>query len=149
MMTITRRIAALATFATLAFTACEAPGEPVDPRAAVVGTYLADESFGAIELTTVANGVTVDWVAAGAQVELELRRDGTTAGHVVVPEADDGQEDFEADLTGTWTISGNTIQLSHSADTFLRDMPLTVRAGALEGDETFGDVRVRLVLARR
>ena len=41
------------------------------------------------------------------------------------------------------------MKLSHGADTFLRDMPLTVNDNRLEGERTFGNVRVRVVLARR
>jgi len=57
-------------------------------------------------------------------------------------------EGFDGDLAGTWTLSGTTVRLQHAADTFLRDMPLTVAGNQLTGDATFSGVRVRLVLQR-
>lgn len=51
--------------------------------------------------------------------------------------------------SGTWSLEGNVVEFSHEADTFLRDMAFQFEDGRLSGDETFGDVRVRIVMERR
>jgi hypothetical protein len=126
---------------------------------AVSGRYLVAcpasagaPAYGTLTFTTVENGVTTDHAATGAEINLDLAADGATAGRLFIPDAPDGSGgtmDFEADLAGTWTVAGEVLTLHHAADTFLRDMPLTVRDGQLIGDRTFGGVRVRLTLARR
>ena len=93
-------------------------------------------------------GVTTDLLARGADIDLVLQDDGRTSGRLYVP-AFGGEPTFEASLAGTWTRNGSTVTLDHPADTFLRDMPFTVRAdGALEGEEDFGGEVLRVVLAR-
>ncbi len=138
--------------------------DPVAPRAlgpadlaaeyrATVPASGGAPTFGTFTLTTTENGVSTDHAARGAEVRLVLRADGTTAGRFYVPPvAVLGGEDegIDADLTGTWTLRDSVITLAHPADTFLREMPLTVRGtDRLEGDRTFGRVRVRLVLRRQ
>lgn len=121
------------------------------------GSYVASlpatggSAFGSLTFTTTEGGVTVDRVAEGAEIKLVLAADGTTSGSLFVPNADPEApgESFTADLTGTWSVAGNVITLTHGADTFLRDMPLTVKGDRLEGDRTFGNVRVRLSLVRQ
>jgi hypothetical protein len=114
----------------------------------VAGSYKAADTYGAFSFTTTEGGQTTDWLEKGAFVLLELNADGTTAGRLFVPEADEDGSDLDEDLAGTWTISAGRVLLSHSADTFLRDMSFAFRAGTMEGDESFGGVRVRLTLAR-
>lgn len=107
---------------------------------------------GTLMFTTTENGVSIDRAARGAEIRLTLNGDGTTTGSLVVPdvEGESGElETFTADLTGTWRLDGNVVHLDHPADTFLRDMPLRANGFVLEADETFGDVRVRVVLIRQ
>ncbi|MFN2565350.1 MAG: hypothetical protein ABR499_10120 [Gemmatimonadaceae bacterium] len=104
---------------------------------AVAGTYAATQ------LNTTANGTTTDQLAAGASITLTLNPNGTTSGEFIVP------GELDEDLTGTWTLNGTTVELSHSADTFLRDMPFQVQGNALVGDQTFGGTRVRVRLVRQ
>jgi hypothetical protein len=123
------------------------------------GSYVATvpvsggAAFGTLVLTTTQNGVSVDYAAQGAEIRLALAIDGTTSGSLHIPnvQLDDSEDPvtFDANLAGTWSLVGNTVTLSHGADTFLRDMPLTVKGNRLEGDRTFGDVRVRLSLVRQ
>ena len=151
-----RRLTMFITVLTTA--ACGGPGalEP-SPIAKTSGTYIVDTSangtaLGTLVFSTTENGVVVDQVARGARIELVLNANGTTSGALVVPDVDlggDTRESFGADLTGTWRINDGVVVLAHDADTFLRDMPLTVVGNQLEGDRTFGGVRVRLSLVRR
>jgi len=117
------------------------PGAPTVPR--VAGSYVA------VVFTATSEGQTLDLLALGASLEITLSTDGRTAGRLFVPEGEEDGSDFEADLAGTWTLEGDTVRFSHDADTFVRDMPFHVRDGRLEGDRTFGDSRVRVVLAKR
>lgn len=116
--------------------------------ASVAGDYAAVEEFGAWEFTTTADGETIDRLAEGAYVEIALNPDGSTAGELFVPEADEDGADFQADLAGTWTLDAGTVTFSHEADTFLRDTPFTADGDRLSGEQTFDGVRVRLELAR-
>jgi len=130
-------------FAALVAAACgEAdPGAPTVRQ--VAGSYVA------VVFTATSGGQTLDMLALGASLEITLSADGRTAGRLFVPGGDEDGSDFEADLEGTWTLEGDTVRFSHDADTFVRDMPFHVRGGRLEGDRTFGDDRIQVVLAKR
>ena len=107
---------------------------------------------GSLVFTTTEDGVTTDHAAQGADIQLTLAADGSASGHLFVPDVPTGNgttEDFEADLAGSWALENGIVTLSHDADTFLRNMPLTVRGDRLEGDRTFGGVRVRISLLRQ
>jgi len=79
---------------------------------------------------------------------MSLAANGTTTGHLFLPGADTGGADFNADMAGTWMLSGDTIQFDQTADSFVRDMPFLAGENRLTGDHTFGGVRVRLVLTK-
>ncbi len=108
----------------------------------VVGTYHATT------FTTQEAGNTTDLLAAGASITLVMNANFTTAGRLFVPGGNEDGSDFDADLTGTWTLSGQTVDLDHPADTFLRDMSLTADGSRLTGQATFAQVTVRVVLAQ-
>ena len=91
---------------------------------------------------------TTDWVAAGTTLSLALNRNGTTTGHIFAPGAGAGGSDFEADLAGTWTLTGDTVRFTQTADTFLRDMAFTAGENRLSGDQTFGGTRIRALLTK-
>jgi hypothetical protein len=91
---------------------------------------------------------TTDWVAAGATLSLTLDANGTTAGHIFAPGAGAGGSDFDADLAGTWNLTGDKVTFTNPADTFLRDMTFTAGENRLSGDQVFGGTRVTAVLAK-
>ncbi len=91
---------------------------------------------------------TNDWVAAGATLSLTLNTNGTTAGHIFAPGAGSGGSDFDADLAGTWNLTGDVVTFSQTADTFLRDMPFIAGENRLSGDQTFSGTRVTAVLTK-
>ena len=103
----------------------------------VAGTYTATR------LTTTENGTTTNQLAAGASITLTLNANGTTSGQFIVP------GELNADLAGTWTLNGTTVELTHSADTFLTDTSWQVRGNTLVGDETFGTTRVQVTLSKQ
>jgi hypothetical protein len=124
---------------TLALAACD--DDPTAP-ASPVGTYEAT-SWTATEGST-----TTDVLEAGGSFTITLTSQGTTTGRVFVPASVTGEGDFDADLAGTWTQSGSTIDFDHEADTFVRDMLFTLQGSTLVGDRTFSGVRVQVTLAR-
>lgn len=120
------------------------------PEMALVGIYSAEGAYGAVVFTTETPGGTdsVDWLAKGASIRLVLNADMTTAGRLFVPGADEEGSDMDLDLTGTWELAGDQVMLSHEADTFLRDLPLTVRGERLVGERTWS-LTVHVELVRR
>jgi hypothetical protein len=130
--------------ATLLLAGCGGDDDPFSPTIAnVAGTYNAT-------LFTVTSSElgTVNLLSAGATVHVVLKPDGTTTGHIFVPDL--GQEDGEldADLTGTWTLSGSTVTFSQSADTFIRDVEFTAAQNSLESEGTFEGATVHLALGK-
>ena len=60
---------------------------------------------------------------------------------------------FDADMAGTWTRNGNTVDFTQAADTFVRDMTFTIEqitdgTWFLVGDQVFGTTRVNVRLAQ-
>jgi hypothetical protein len=104
--------------------------------------------YTATSFTVTESGGTTDILATGGSITLTLTAAGATSGRLFVPGGAEDGSDFDEDLTGTWTLRDSTVTLDHDADTFLRDMSLTVRGQQLIGQETFSDVTVSVVLAK-
>ena len=135
---LTRRAAySLALIGAFVVAGCDDSNDP-DP---VVGTYVATS------LVSTENGVPFNHIANGSTILLTLHSGGSTTGAVHF-EAAGGDPDVDANLNGSWSRTGNTVDLSHSADTFLRDTPLTFDGFTLTGDETFSGVRLQVTLTR-
>lgn len=131
--------------AVLAVTGCGGDDNtPFSPTVAnVAGTYNAT-------LFTVSNDSlgTLNLLSVGATVHVVLNPDGTTTGHIFVPDL--GQEDgaVDADLTGTWTLSGDKVTFSQTSDTFIRDVEFTAAQNSLESEGTFDGATLHLALAK-
>jgi hypothetical protein len=146
-------------FALLALSLAGCSGEPTSPAAGVAGSYLATvpgstgaAAYGSLVVTSTQNGVTTPVDVRGSEIGVLLAADGSTTGRLYVPSAPAGaapSAGIDADLAGTWSLAGDVVTLHHAADTFLRDMPLTVHGDELLGDATFGGVRVQLTLVKR
>jgi|SRR4051812_19597991 hypothetical protein len=123
---------------------CGGDDNPFSPTVAnVAGTYNAT-----LFTATSTELGQVNLLSLGATVHVVLNPDGTTTGHIFVPDV--GQEDGEldADLTGTWTLSGSTVTFSQTADTFIRDVEFTAAQNSLESEGTFEDTTLHLALAK-
>jgi len=105
-------------------------------------------SYTALSFTVSSTAGTVDLLGLGATVEVTLAPNGTTTGRLFVPGAGDNGGDLDADLTGTWTLAGNTVTFSQTGDTFIRDVPFTASQNRLTGEGTFEGQTVRLVLTK-
>ena len=89
-----------------------------------------------------------DLLAIGASVTITLAPDGTSSGRMLVPGVGEGGGDLDADLAGTWTLSGTTVTFDQAADTFMRDVPFTAEPSRLRAQGTFGEEVVVLVLTK-
>lgn len=135
---MTGNIPRLAGVALAALAACSGeagPGGVASPGSGAAGAYTATA------FTLNQGGPEEDLLAQGSAVTLNLLADGTTTGRMFVPGAltSDGA-DFDEDLDGMWTQTGDVVRLQHSADTFLRDIDLVVSGNTLAGqlsDPTF------------
>lgn len=140
----TRHAIALATLIILGATAACGSDDATGPDAADVAG-----SYDATTLTGSALGTSHDLLADGASIHLVLSEDGTSSGHLFVPATEFTGEEVDADLAGTWTLDANTVTLTQSADSFLRDVPLTVDGAQLTGTQTIQGVTVHVVLDRQ
>lgn len=112
----------------------------------VVGSYTS-----IIFMTTGSSGQT-NQLLAGSSFNITLQADGTTSGHLHIA-ASGGEPAFDADMTGTWRQTGDVIDFTQAADTFVRDMAFRIeRIGAdelyLVGGQNFVGGRVDVTLAR-
>ena len=105
------------------------------------GSYHAVEMVGADQSVH-------DWLAAGATLDLNLVKDGTTSGHLFLPNSVTGSGDVNADMAGTWLLTGNVIQFGQAAATFVRLIDFSAGPDRIVGDQTFGDT-LRIIIALR
>jgi hypothetical protein len=109
-------------------------------------------SYVATSWTATGNSGHQDHILAGSTLQITLAANGTTTGHLHLA-ATAANPVFDADMAGTWTVSGNVIDFTQVADTFVRDMPFTVDSDihgitTLSGARTFSGTRIQLTLTR-
>jgi hypothetical protein len=101
-------------------------------EADVVGHYTANR-FLAVQGTD-----TMDILAAGGTVTLDLASDHTTTGQLFAPPEFAGGQDYTVDLRGTWGFLGTTVYLVHQPDTFLTAMRFSrTSENHLEAEHTY------------
>jgi hypothetical protein len=110
-------------------------------------------SYSAISFVTTGSGGQRNEVLAGSTLVLNLNADGTTSGHLHIA-ASGANAAFDADMAGTWTQTGFTVNISQGADTFVRNMPFTMSfdpAGGwdLFGDTVYSNTRIQMILKQR
>ena len=123
--------------------ACE---ESTSPPDALVGNYTA-VTF----VTTGASGQRNE-ILAGSTLVLNLNADGSTSGHLHIAPST-GNPAFDADMAGTWSQNGLTVDFAQAADTFVRDMTFIMSATQtaswdLVGDQVFSGVRIQITLRK-
>jgi hypothetical protein len=126
-----------------AMTACGS--DSTAPDASIAGSYTATEF-----VTTGGSGQRNE-LLAGSTVTMVLNANGTTSGHLHVA-ASGSSPALDADMAGTWTRSGNVVDFTQAADTFVRDMAFTLQTTGskwvLIGDQGFSGTRVQLTLTQ-
>ncbi|HKR09567.1 MAG TPA: hypothetical protein VJS39_10285 [Gemmatimonadaceae bacterium] len=128
---------------------CGSDKGPTNPGggggATLAGNYTATQW-----VTTGGSGQT-NQIVAGSTLTITLNSNGSTTGHMHLV-ASAGNPAVDADMAGTWTLIGSTVQFTQSADTFVKDMQFGVVANgakwALEGDQVFSGTRVQLTLTQ-
>ncbi len=94
--------------------------------------------------TTSSTGTQTNQIAAGASGTLTLTTDGVSSGTLHVPADPQLGPASDLSLAGHWSQSNGVVTIATTADTFLRDMPLTWTGAQLVGDKTFGGTRVEV-----
>jgi hypothetical protein len=139
------RASVLAVFlATLAACGDDGPSGPTP--ASVAGTYHATQ----IELTFAASSVALDALELGSSVEIVLTPQGTTTGTLIIPAVltENGIDEDVIDLTGTYTISGNTLTFHGQGDSFIPEVPWTIGNGTLTATLTESEGTLEVTLTR-
>ena len=129
--------------AAVALAGCGGDDNGFSPSVAnVAGTYNASQ------FTATASGQPVNLLALGATVHVVLNPDGTTTGHLSVPDVL-GTGPIDADLAGTWTLSGSTVTFSpNDPNSIIGDADFTAAQNSLEADGTFDGTTLHLALAK-
>ena len=109
-------------------------------------------SYVATSWTTTGNSGQQHPLVNGSTLQITLAENGTTSGHLHFA-ASGANPALDADMAGTWTVSGNVVDFTQAADTFVRDMPFTVGSNiqgitTLTGDRTFSGTQIQITLTR-
>ena len=72
-----------------------------------------------------------DVLALGGSLNISLGADGSLAGNMFIPAAAGGP--LDADMVGTYTLSGSSLTFLQDADTFIRDSTWIWSNGVLNG----------------
>jgi hypothetical protein len=137
-----RRAFRFAHAALLVLYACGGSDSFTPTEETVAGTYEAST----FTLTSFTG--TTDLLLAGASVDATLAPDGTTSGRLFVPDGEEDGSDLDEDLTGTWTLSGQTVTFNQTADTFIGEAEFTAGRNTLTAEGTFDGVSVFLQLVK-
>ena len=118
--------------------------DPVSPEQRLAGRY------DAVTWTITGLGETIDMLAEGSHIWIELRADGTTDGEFYTPEgAAPEPAERRVSLAGTWTLGpGEVVSFEMEGDTFVRFVEWQSGAGRLENEFTIGQYTTRTVLRR-
>ena len=125
-----------------AFAPSACADDPIVPPAGAPGDYQATR----FALST--SGPPVNLLAVGASLSLTLGEDHTTTGRLQLPAAVTGGEPIDANLTGSWRQSSDTVFFSGPADTFIRDVPFLLRGATLVADNTANGTRIQVTLTK-
>jgi len=124
--------------------ACGGSDEP--SATPIAGTYAAT-----FFQTTGSSGQRNE-IAAGSTLTISLAANGTTTGHLHVA-ASGANPVFDSDLAGTWSATGNVVDLVQVADNFVDDILFTWGSdiqgiSTLAGDQVFSGTRIQITLTR-
>jgi hypothetical protein len=138
-----RRAVRFAPAALLLLLACGGSDSFTPTEETVAGTYEAST------FTLTSFSGTTDLLLAGATVDATLAPDGTTSGRLFVPGGEEDGSDLDEDLTGTWTLTGQTVTFNQTSDTFIGEAEFTAGRNTLtaEGTVPEGSIFLQLVKA--
>lgn len=133
-----RRVFRLLLFASLG--ACDDAFEPTVQN--VSGLYEA-MTFTATD----ASGRT-DLLVGSNEFTLTLDTNRTVTGHLFLAGVGEGGADIDADMAGTWHLTGRIVTFDQAADTFVRDVEFTADEGVLRAQFVDAGRSVSLRLVR-
>ena len=137
-----RRRASRAAAALVLLLACGGSDSFTPTDETVAGTYEAS-AFTATGFTG-----TTDLLLAGATVDAILAPDGTTSGRLFVPGGEEDGTDLDEDLTGTWTLGGETVTFNQTADTFIGEVEFIAGRNTLTAEGVSGGLSLFLQLVK-
>src|SRR5262245_26108169 len=107
----------------------------------VAGPTMSDVAgtFALRSLSRFTSSDTAEYAPPDSHIDLVLAENGTVTGDMLLKGAGPGGADFTADMSGTWSLTGNRVTLTQAADNFLRDVPLTYLIALKELDGSFHD----------
>jgi hypothetical protein len=116
--------------------------DPFTPTPATV-----QGEYNASRFTATNSQGTVNLLALGATVHVVLKPDGTTTGHLSVPDL--GTGGIEADLAGTWSLSGSTVTFNpDDPNSIIGDAEFTAAQNSLDGEGQFEGTTLHLTLSK-
>jgi hypothetical protein len=118
--------------------------DPLSPEQRLSGRYDA-----IIWTITGATG-SIDMLAEGSHLWIELRPDGTTDGEFFTPEgAAPEPAERRVSLAGNWSVTADdVVTFEMAGDTFVQIVEWQYGAGRLENEFTIGQYTTRTVLRR-
>jgi hypothetical protein len=137
-----RRASRFAPAALVLLLACGGSDSFTPTEETVAGTYEAST------FTLTSFSGTTDLLLAGATVDATLAPDGTTSGRLFVPGAEEDGGDLDEDLTGTWTLAGQTVSFNQTAETFIGEAEFIAGRNTLTAEGTFDGLSIFLQLAK-
>jgi hypothetical protein len=91
----------------------------------------------------------IDVLAQGGTLSITIAADNSTTGSISLPASVAGAP-FDASLSGTAVVSGNTVHFQQSADTFVRDITFTIVGSSLQAtNQVAGSASFTITLTRQ
>jgi hypothetical protein len=90
----------------------------------------------------------INLLAGGATVMLDLASDMSTTGRLFLPDGNLDGSDLDEDLAGTWSLIDSTVTFDQTAATFIPDVDFIASSNRLTGEGTFTGGTIRLVLTK-
>jgi hypothetical protein len=114
------------------------------PPSSIAGTWVAT-SF----QSTQAGQAPVNVLALGGGMSITIAADNTTTGVLTIPGSLIGGSDLSLSMAGTAVRTGNTVEFTQAADSFVRDVAFTLAGNTMQGTRTFSGVTIDVTLTRQ
>ncbi|HEX3534053.1 MAG TPA: lipocalin family protein [Gemmatimonadaceae bacterium] len=107
-------------------------------------------SYAPLVWVTVGGSGQTSELQVGSTLTLNLHSNGLVSGSLHLG-ATGSRPASDADMSGSWTLTGSTITISQSADTFVRNTsfeisPDPVRGWDLAGDVNYANTHIQIIL---
>jgi len=110
----------------------------------LVGSYVATT----FQVTPDGQGL-IDVLAQGGSLTIVLGSDNSVAGTLQIPASATGGQAVTASLSGTVSVSGNTVVIQEAGDTFVRNLTWTVGTNTLSVTNQHAGIAVFTIVLTR